>query len=89
MGSGSGPSRMDSGYSGSQRNHSSTSASQANGRSRSHIIISSDDDPDAPDARLLAELAEVKEGIARVEDRIGVLWWVLLFNASIYYSQDY
>jgi len=74
MGAGSGPSRMDSGYSGLQRSHSSTSASQRNGRSHLHIVISSDDDPDTPDAHLLAELAEVKEGLARVEDRIGELW---------------
>lgn len=70
MASGSGASRTDSGYSGSRRNHPRASASQTNGRSHSEIIISSDEDPDTPDVRLLSELAEIKEGLTRVEDRL-------------------
>jgi len=70
----SGPPQMDSGYASSGRNNLRALASQTDHRGRSHIVISSDDDPDTPDVRLLAELAEIKEGLARVEDRIEGLW---------------
>jgi len=70
MGSRSGLSRADSGYRGAQFDHPHTSNSRTDGRSRSQLVISSDDGSDGPDAHLLAELTEVKQGLARVEDRI-------------------
>ena len=71
MGSAPGHFRMGSGYSGFERRDSRVSGRHSH--SQSHISISSDDNLDAPDARMLAELAEIKEGLARVEERIEIL----------------
>ena len=70
MGSAPGHFRTGSGYSGFERQNSRVSGSRSH--SQSHISISSDDNLDTPDARMLAELAEIKEGLARVEERIEI-----------------
>ena len=70
MDPGSGLFRMGPGYSGSERGDSGAPASRSHPHSHSYISISSDDSLDAPDAHLLAELSEIKQGLVRVEDRI-------------------